>query len=762
MSPASPSSNTTPKLPPACEACPSRRTALRRLGVQVGAADFVVALAGNPNTGKSTVFNALTGLHQHTGNWPGKTIARAEGDFAFRDKRYRMVDLPGTYSLLSASADEEVTRNFILFGRPDVTVVVVDATALERNLNLLLQVLQISDRVVVALNLMDEARAHCVEIDVRQLARELGVPVVPCSARQGDGLPELLEAVAQVAAGEIRCRPPALRLQLPELESAITEVGAGLATAFPGLPQREWIALRMLAGERGLLDAAADGRLAELAAGGEAALGEVTAHAPETRRESAPATDERGRAVETLLAEVERRRWRLPPNLHDLLAEAIYGQAGRIADGCVRRDGQSARLVWQSRVDRWLTGAWTGFPLMMLLFAVVLWVTITGANVPSGWLATLLIDQGHPWLHGALTALALPAWLVGLLADGVYLATAWVVSVMLPPMAIFFPAFTLLEDLGYLPRVSFNLDRMFQAAGAHGKQSLTLAMGYGCNAAGVVAARIIDSPRERLIAIVTNNFALCNGRWPTQIMLATVFIGALAPQRWSGLVAALMVACIMMLGFFLALGSSWALSRTVLKGEASFFNLELPPYRPPQIWRTLYTSLIDRTLFVLWRAIVFAAPAGAAIWLVGNVHTGGRPIALWLIEGLDPMGLMLGLNGVILLAYVVAIPANEIVIPTVLMLTSLVTGVAGAGAGVMFDAEGGALRGLLEAGGWTTMTAVCLMLFSLCHNPCSTTLWTIYQETRSVKWTVVSALMPLALGVVLCAATALVWRWAVG
>ena len=755
MSEPASSSSSAPQLSPACEACPSRRTAVRRLGLQVGEADFVVALAGNPNTGKSTVFNALTGLRQHTGNWPGKTIARAEGAFEFREKRYRLVDLPGTYSLLSASADEEVTRNFILFGRPDVTVVVADATALERNLNLLLQVLQISDRVVVALNLMDEAKAHGIEIDVRQLARELGVPVVPCAARQGEGLPELLEAVAQVATGETRCRPPALRLALPELENALGAVGGRLDGAFPGLPQRDWIALRLLAGDRGLLAAAADGRLAALASGADAALGEVTAHGVEQGEHAATASEE----VAALFAEVEKLRWRLPPNLHDTLAESIYGQAGRIADGCVRREGQSARVVWQSRVDRWLTGVWTGFPLMLALFAVVLWLTISGANVPSGWLSQALVEHGHPWLREVLTALGLPAWGVGLLADGVYLATAWVVSVMLPPMAIFFPVFTLLEDLGYLPRVSFNLDRLFQAAGAHGKQSLTLAMGYGCNAAGVVAARIIDSPRERLIAIVTNNFALCNGRWPTQIMLATVFIGALAPARWSGLVAAAMVAGVMLFGFLLSLASSGLLSRTVLKGEASFFNLELPPYRPPQVLRTLYTSFLDRTLFVLWRAIVFAAPAGAAIWLVGNVHLGGRPLALGLIEALDPLGVALGLNGVILLAYIVAIPANEIVIPTVLMLTSLAAGAAGAGAGVMFDAEGGALRAILEGGGWTTLTAVCLMLFSLCHNPCSTTLWTIYKETRSAKWTAVSALLPLALGAALCALTAAVWRW---
>ena len=755
MSAPEPNPAPAPKLPPACEACPSRRTALRRLGVQAGEADFVVALAGNPNTGKSTVFNALTGLRQHTGNWPGKTIARAEGAFEFRDRRYRLVDLPGTYSLLSASADEEVTRNFILFGRPDVTVVVVDATALERNLNLLLQVLQISDRVVVALNLIDEARAHHIEVDVRQLARELGVPVVPCAARQGEGLPELLEAVAQVASGEVPCRPPTLRLAVPELESAIDTVAQELATVFPGLPHRPWVALRMLAGDRGMMAAAADGRLAELAAGGDAALGEVTARAAESPGGMKPADA----ALATSLATVERLRWRLPPNLHDTLAESVYGQAGRIADVCVRREGYSARLVWQSRVDRWLTGAWTGFPLMLLLFSAVLWLTITGANVPSGWLATLLVDQGHGWFREALMALGLPGWGVWLLADGIYLATAWVISVMLPPMAIFFPVFTLLEDLGYLPRVSFNLDRLFQAAGAHGKQSLTLAMGYGCNAAGVVAARIIDSPRERLIAIVTNNFALCNGRWPTQIMLATVFIGALAPPRWGGLVAAAMVAGIMMLGFLLSLASSWLLSRTVLRGEASFFNLELPPYRPPQVLRTLYTSLIDRTLFVLWRAVVFAAPAGAAIWLVANVDAGGQPLAAWLVHGLDPFAVLLGLNGVILLAYIVAIPANEIVIPTVLMLTALLTGAVGAGAGVMFDAEGGALRGILEAGGWTTLTAVCLMLFSLCHNPCSTTLWTIYKETRSAKWTAVSALLPTVIGVVLCAGTAAVWRW---
>jgi ferrous iron transport protein B len=340
-----------------------------------------------------------------------------------------------------------------------------------------------------------------------------------------------------------------------------------------------------------------------------------------------------------------------------------------------------------------------------------------------------------------------------------YLATAWVIAVMLPPMAIFFPCFTLLEDFGFLPRVAFNLDRIFQKAGAHGKQALTMAMGLGCNAAGVVATRIIDSPRERLIAIITNNFSLCNGRWPTQILMASVFIGTLAPKGWGGSIAALSVLVVALLGFGFALLTSWLLARTVLRGEATSFSLELPPYRPPNFWKTLYTSLIDRTLIVLWRAVVFALPAGAVIWLCANIPVGDASFAAWFVHLADPLAWTMGLTGVILLAYIVAIPANEIVVPTILMLTVLVTGAAGgAGAGVMFEPDTETVRAILTAGGWTTLTAVCLMLFSLCHNPCSTTLYTIYRETRSVKWTAVSALLPLVMGFLLCAIVAAVWR----
>ena len=460
-----------------------------------------------------------------------------------------------------------------------------------------------------------------------------------------------------------------------------------------------------------------------------------------------------------VVALAENLRWELPRNFNDHLTEAIYAESSRIAERTVARQGTSRRLEWQNRVDRLVTNPLTDFPIMGAIFALVLWVTIVGANYPSSWLGWLLTDQAYSWLR-VIAFAHLPTWMAGLLIDGMFLATAWVISVMLPPMAIFFPAFTLLEDLGYLPRVAFNLDRVFHGVGAHGKQALTTAMGYGCNAAGVIAARVIDSPRERLIAIITNNFSLCNGRWPTQILVATVFLGALVPGQFAGFVATGAVFAVALLGFGLTLLSSWALSRTVLRGEASTFSLELPPYRPPNLWRTLYTSLIDRTLFVLWRAVVFALPAGAVIWLVANVMIGGEPLAGWIVGGLNPLGVLLGLNGVILLAYVIAIPANEIVIPSILMLTVLLTGQGGdwAESGVMFETGTEGVKQILTAGGWTALTGICLMLFSLCHNPCSTTIYTIYKETGSVKWTALSTFMPTALGVVICATVALLWR----
>jgi len=464
--------------------------------------------------------------------------------------------------------------------------------------------------------------------------------------------------------------------------------------------------------------------------------------------------------VDHIIALSNELRWQIGDDFHDNLAEGIYADASEIVKNAVHTKGGKTRSSLDTKIDKIVTSKVWGFPIMLLILGVVLWITIIGANYPSSMLANLLLDNIHPGLKSFSTNIGMPWWLDGFLIDGVYLAVAWVIAVMLPPMAIFFPLFTLLEDFGYLPRVAFNLDYLFKKSGAHGKQALTMSMGFGCNAAGVVATRIIDSPRERLIAIITNNFSLCNGRWPTQILIATIFIGVVVPESFSSLAALSAVIGIAVLGMIFMFLTSWGLSKTVLKGEVSTFNLELPPYRPPRFWKTIYTSIIDRTLIVLWRAIVFAAPAGAVIWLISNIPVGNESMASWLIHSFDGFGFLLGLNGVILLAYIVAIPANEIVIPTILMLTVLSLGIPGGeGAGVMFELESASETGaLLKAGGWTLLTAVNLMLFSLLHNPCSTTIYTIYKETKSAKWTAVASILPVIMGFVVTFLVAQVWR----
>ncbi|EHO14166.1 ferrous iron transport protein B [Myroides odoratimimus] len=717
----------------ACDICDLNATAeLKKLGESSGKFDYTIALAGNPNTGKSTIFNALTGLKQHTGNWPGKTVTRAEGNFQFKDSKYKIIDLPGTYSLMSTSEDEEVARDFILFGRPDVTVVVVDAGRLERHLSLVVQIQEITNKVVVCLNLMDEAQRHGVEIDVRGLSRDLGVPVIPTSARRKEGITDLLVAIDQVATGKYVPEHKTISGISGESREAVQQVASKLLAIDADLPSPSWLAMRLIQQDTTIQSALVNQTL------------------------STKVNNENIKEVITLAAHYHEK---LGLDYSDNVAGAIFTQVSKTVKSTVKSDMNQRAFRVDRMIDNVVTSKRFGFPIMLLMLGGILWLTIIGSNYPSSALSTLLLEELYPILKSGAESLHFPWWLSGFLVDGVYLATAWVIAVMLPPMAIFFPLFTLLEDFGYLPRVAFNLDRLFKGAGAHGKQALTMSMGFGCNAAGVVSTRIINSPREKLIAIITNNFSLCNGRWPTQILMASIFIGALVPSYLSNTISTLAVVGIVVLGIGFTFFTSWMLSKTMLKGQASFFTLELPPYRPPRVLQTIYTSLIDRTLIVLWRAIVFAAPAGAVIWLICNIDIGDKSIALWTIQGLDPIGIFLGLNGVILLAYIVAIPANEIVIPTVLMLTAMVLGDAsiGEGAGVMFEVSAGEIATILHMAGWTTLTGVNLMLFSLLHNPCSTTIYTIYKETNSVKWTTVASLLPVLFGVIVCFVVAQLW-----
>jgi ferrous iron transport protein B len=675
--------------------------------------DKIIALAGNPNVGKSTIFNSLTGMHQHTGNWPGKTVVNACGNCKYNNKDFLLVDLPGTYSLMAHSSEEETARDFICFGKPDVVIVICDATCMERNLNLVLQTMELTDHVIVCINLMDEAKSKKISIDLKILQQELKVPVLGTSATHKKGIRTLLEEVAK----------PGVPIILPpvhydeSIEVAITLLLPYLENKLPETINARWVALRLLDYDESLIKA-------------------LERHLGITLLTDA-SLDIRLNEAYTYLEHhgISKEK------IKDSIVTSILSRAEEISIKTIKSENDVSDNR-DRKIDTILTGKPFGVPIMILLLLVVFWITIVAANYPSSLIFNLLF-----WIEGKLLLgadlLGAPAWLSGVIILGAYRVLAWVVAVMLPPMAIFFPLFTLLEDLGYLPRVAFNLDHQFKKACTCGKQALTMCMGFGCNAAGIIGCRIIDSPRERLIAIITNNFVPCNGRFPTLIsIIAVFFVWGYSGFTGSFLSAALLT-LVILFGIGMTFGVSRLLSKTILKGVPSSFALELPPYRKPQIGKVIVRSIFSKTLFVLWRAVRVAAPAGIIIWTFANVTVGGSSILNLCSSFLDPVGKLMGLDGVILMAFLLGLPANEIVIPILIM--------AYLGEGNIMELSSlSELRELLISNGWTWLTAICFMIFSLMHWPCSTTIITIKKETQSIKWTLLSFLIPTMIGFTLC------------
>ncbi|ANU70109.1 ferrous iron transport protein B [Erysipelotrichaceae bacterium I46] len=668
---------------------------------------YTIALLGNPNVGKSTVFNELTGMNQHTGNWPGKTVELAKGHYTHRYRQNQMIDLPGTYSLLAHSSEEEVTRNYVCFEPCDVCLVICDATVLERNLNLVLQTMEITDHVVLVLNLMDEAKKKNITIDTEKLAKLLKVRVVEMSARNHEGFEDVKEAIEEVGNRVSDTQGAAVRYA-KDLEQAIAAVADVMKTR---RLNTRFTALK-------LLDPEVDSTL----------FYEDIENQEETRAE-----------VEKQIARLKDKD--LYERFEDIVVHALHERAREISEECIIFNNASYQNR-DMRIDHVVTSKGWGLVWMVVLLSVIFWITISGANVPSEMLSGMFEDL-QVWLHQLFASWSMNPYITSFIVDGVVKTCGWVISVMLPPMAIFFPMFTLLEDFGYLPRIAFNLDGFFQKACTCGKQALTMCMGFGCNAVGVSGARIIDSPRERLIAIITNTFVPCNGRFPTLISIITMFFAGVVAAPWNGLLSTLLLTDVIVFGVILTFLTSRFLSKTLLKGVPSSFTLELPPYRRPQFGKVIVRSIFDRTLFVLGRAVSVAIPAGAIIWLLANIQVQDASLLQHISLFLDPFAHLMGLDGVILLAFLLGFPANEIVVPIMIM--------AYLANGSMMDiGDLAVLKELFVNNGWTWVTAICTLMFSLVHFPCATTLLTIRKETQSWKWTAVSFLLPTVLGILLC------------
>ncbi|MBQ1812749.1 MAG: ferrous iron transport protein B [Bacilli bacterium] len=659
--------------------------------------DIVVALIGSPNVGKSTIFNSLTGMNQHTGNWTGKTVTSAFGKYTFNDENFILVDLPGAYSLTPNSKEEEVTRDFIAFYNPTVAVVVIDATTIERNLNIVFQTMEIMDNVILCINLIDEAKKRNINIDIDLLKKELKIPIVCTSARNGNGLDKLKKTIYSMSDKKNINNKI---LYSNNIEESIKRINKYLDDNI-NYKNNRWLSIKLLTDES-IIDS----------------INKYLNYDVHDDLELLKIIEEENNKYEDLSKEIIKRN---------------VLEACRIYIKVVSANNYNRKKY--IKLDRILTSKSTGIPIMLLLFGFIFWLTIKGANYPSTLLSNLLFGFQKN-IYNFLVIINMPSWLVDPLVNGVYKTLAWVISVMLPPMAIFFPLFTLLEDSGYLPRFAFNMDKLFNKAGANGKQSLTMCMGFGCNACGVVGCRIIDSKREKLIAILTNAFVPCNGRFPTLITLITIFFIS------SSFKSSLILFGLILLSIIITLLVSKLLSKTILKGIPSSFVLELPPFRKPKIGKVIIRSIFDRTLYILGRAIVVAAPMGLIIWLLSNTYIGDTSILRIISNFLDPFAKLFGLDGVILFSFILGFPANEIVIPIAIMSYSASSSLK--------SLDLLSLKTLLINNGWTYITALCTIIFTLIHFPCGTTTLTIKKETGSLKWTLIAILLPTIIGLALC------------